>query len=575
MRTAWRGRFAQFLLLLGFLGVTAQLVRVQVVRAPALQAEARSQAVHHVRVPAIRGAILDRNGAPLAVSTPVPSVYAAPPEVKASPAQVRRLAKALDMGAGDLRRRLASSSPFVYLKRQVPPRLAERVEALGLPGIGTVREYRRYYPAGEVAAHVVGFAGIDGHGLEGVELAYDDTLSGHPGQRLVERDALGRDIRTLRITRPVERGQPLRLSIDGRLQYAAYQAVKEAVHRHHAKSGMAVVLDPHTGAVLALVNVPSYNPNHLNGSSAAQRRNRAATDALEPGSIFKPFNVAAALEEGLVKPGTIINCEQGLMRVSGHRIHDSHRMGRVTVRKVIQKSSNIGAAKIALEQDNDELWRHLRDFGFGLQPGTGFPGETRGILHLPYQWQRFDRATIGFGHGIAASALQVARAYAVLANGGVRLPLTLRRRDAHDRVDGERVLSRRTTDQIKRMLNMVVSPEGTGFRAALDGYRVAGKTGTAQKPGPGGYREGKYLASFAGFAPVSDPSLVAVVMLDEPDAPYYGGVVAAPVFRRIMAHGLRLRRVPPQPGPHTEPPPVPMRQASGNDSADSQGGNVS
>jgi cell division protein FtsI (penicillin-binding protein 3) len=572
MRTAWRGRFAQFLLLLGFLGVTAQLVRVQVMRAPALQAEARSQSVHHVRVPAIRGPILDRHGAPLAVSTPVPSVYAAPPEVAASPDQLRRLAQALDRDVAAVRQRLTSASPFVYLKRQVAPQVAERVKALGLPGIGTVREYRRYYPAGEVAAHVVGFTGVDGRGLEGVELAFNQALTGRAGKRLVERDALGRDIRTLRVERPVERGQPLRLSLDGRLQYATYQAVKEAVRRHEARAGMAVVLDPDSGEVLALANVPSYNPNHLDGTGAAQRRNRAVTDALEPGSIFKPFNVAAALEAGLVQPGTVINCEQGLMRVGNRRVHDPHPLGRVSVRKVIQKSSNIGAAKIALQQDNAELWRHLRDFGFGLQPGSGYPGETRGILHRPHQWQRFDRATIGFGHGIATSALQMARAYAVLANGGVRRPVTLRRVAAGETVAGERVLSRQTAAQVKRMLNMVVSPEGTGHRAAVEGYRVAGKTGTAQKPGKGGYEEGKYVASFAGFAPVADPSLVAVVMLDEPTEPYYGGVVAAPVFRQIMAQGLRLRRVPPQPGRQVAPPPVPLRQAQGDKA---KGGQVS
>ena len=563
MKTAWRGRFAQLLLLAGVVGITARLVALQVVRAPELQAEARNQAVHQVRVPAIRGPIVDRDGAPLAVSTPVPSVYASPPEIQASPEKLRRLADVLDMEAGALHRRLARDSPFVYLERQVAPKVAERVEGLGLPGVGTVRESRRYYPAGPVAAHVVGFAGVDGGGLEGVELAYDATLTGRPGKRLVERDALGRDIRTLRVTQPVERGQTLRLSIDTRLQYVTYQAVKKAVSQRDAKAGMAVVLDPDTGEVLALANVPSYNPNRLEGSRAAHRRNRAVTDALEPGSIFKPFNVAAALEEGLVQPSTVINCEQGLMRVGNRRVHDPHPLGKVSVRKVIQKSSNIGAAKIAMQQDNGKLWRHLRDFGFGLKPGSGFPGETRGILHLPDQWQRFDRATLGFGHGVAVSALQMARAYTVLANGGVKRPITLRRPDEDEARAGERVLTRETAAEVKRMLDMVVSPEGTGSRANLKGYRVAGKTGTAQKPGEGGYREGKYVASFAGFAPVADPSLVTVVMLDEPSEPYYGGVVAAPVFRRIMAQGLRLRRVPPKPGHQTEPPPVPQRQARG------------
>ncbi|MEF8793405.1 peptidoglycan D,D-transpeptidase FtsI family protein [Thiohalorhabdus sp.] len=563
MKTAWRGRFAQFLLLAGLVGITTQLVAVQVVRAPELQAEARNQAVHQVRIPAIRGPIVDRDGAPLAVSTPVPSVYANPSEVRASPKNLRRLADALDMEADALRRLLARESPFVYLERQVAPRVAERVEELGLPGVSTLREYRRYYPAGPVAAHVVGLAGIDGGGLEGVELAYDDTLAGRPGERLVERDALGRDIRTVRVTRPVKRGQSLRLSIDGRLQYVAFQAVKKAVSRRDAKAGMAVVLDPDTGEVLALANVPSYNPNRLEGTNAAQRRNRAVTDALEPGSIFKPFNVAAALEEGLVQPSTVINCEQGLMRVDNRRVHDPHPLGQVSVRKVIQKSSNIGAAKIALQQDNAKLWRHLRDFGFGLEPGSGFPGESQGILHMPGQWQRFDRATLGFGHGIAVSALQMARAYTVLANGGIRRPITLRRQEEDKTRAGERVLTQKTAGQVKRMLDMVVSPEGTGTRASLSGYGVAGKTGTAQKPGEGGYQEGKYVASFAGFAPVADPSLVTVVMLDEPSEPYYGGVVAAPVFREIMAQGLRLRRVPPNPNHRTGPPPVPRRQARG------------
>ncbi|MFA9461423.1 peptidoglycan D,D-transpeptidase FtsI family protein [Thiohalorhabdus sp. Cl-TMA] len=565
MKLAWRGRFAFLLLLLGLLGISAQLIRMQVVRAPALQEEARRQAVHHVRVPAIRGAILDRNGSPLAVSTPVKSIYAVPAEVAMGEDALGRLARVLDLEPRALRKRLERDGPFVYLKRQVPPQVARTVDALGISGIGALQEYRRYYPAGEVAAHVVGFAGVDGNGLEGVELAYDRTLSGEPGKRLVERDALGRDMRTLRVEESVQRGKNLFLSIDNRLQYVTYQALKEGVARYQAKAGMAVVVDPHTGEVVALANVPSYNPNSLDGSGPSQRRNRAVTDAMEPGSIFKPFTVAAALEKGKVRPETEVYCEEGLMRVSGHQLHDTHPIGRVTVRQVIQKSSNIGAAKIALKQDNEQLWRQLRDFGFGLQPGTGFPGETRGILHMPHQWQRFDRATIGFGHGVATSALQVARAYSVLANGGVRLPLTLRRVEDSEAVPGKRVLSRETARQIGRMLNMVVSPEGTGGRAALERYRVAGKTGTAQKPGGEGYLEGKYLASFAGFAPVNDPRLVAVVMIDEPKGEHYGGLVAAPVFRRIMAQGLRLNQVPPLPREERRHFPVPMRQARGQE----------
>ncbi|KPV39504.1 hypothetical protein AN478_10110 [Thiohalorhabdus denitrificans] len=564
MKLAWRGRFAYFLLLMGFLGITVQLLRVQVVRAPDLQEKARQQAFHKVRVPAIRGAVLDRNGAPLAVSTPVKSVYAAPPEVATGRGDLERLARALDMEPRALRERLERSSPFVYLRRQVPPSVAEAVQALGINGIGTVQEYRRYYPAGEVAAHVVGFAGVDGIGLEGVELAYDRTLSGTPGRRLVERDALGRDMRTLRVEKPVRRGDDLRLSLDSRLQYVTYQALKETVARYEAKAGMAVVVDPHTGEVLALANVPSYNPNRRGGQGgAAKRRNRAITDAMEPGSILKPFTVAAALEEGQVRPDTEVFCENGLMRVGGHAIHDAHPMGEVPVQEVIQKSSNICAAKIALDQDNQQLWGHLRGFGFGLRPGTGFPGEASGVLRPPYQWNRFERATIGFGHGMTASALQVARAYAVLANGGVRLPLTLRRVGPDEVVPGKRVLGRETAEEMAEMLSLVVGPGGTGKRAALEGYGVAGKTGTAQKPEKGGYAEDKYLSAFAGFAPVSNPSLVAVVMVDEPQGEHYGGKVAAPAFRRIIAQGLRLRQVPPRPSEEGGGPPPPLRQARG------------
>jgi cell division protein FtsI (penicillin-binding protein 3) len=561
MRTAWRGRFAQLLLWAGLLGIAVQLIRVQVDQAPALQAEARQQSVHRVEVPAIRGAVLDRNGSPLAVSTPVKSVYAVPEKVRGGEKRLRRLADALDLTYGELRDRLERDTPFTYLKRQVPPRVAEAAEGVGLPGVGTLKEFRRYYPDGEVAAHVVGFVGVDSNGLEGVELAYDQSLGGDPGRRLVERDALGRDLRTLRVLEPVEPGKPIRLSLDGRLQYVAYQALKETVVRQQARAGMAVVLDPRTGEVLALANVPSYNPNSLARSDPHQRRNRAVTDAMEPGSIFKPFTVAAALEEDQVRPETIVHGEDGYMRVGGHGIHDAHPMGKLTVRQVIQKSSNIGAAKIAMEQENGDLWRHLRDFGFGLKPGTGFPGETRGILHLPHEWQRFDRATLGFGHGVATSALQMARAYAVLANQGVRMPLTLRRLEKGEGRDGKRILSRETARQVSRMLGMVVSEEGTGGRAAVKGYRVAGKTGTAQKPGPDGYREGEYVASFAGFAPLNDPRLVTVVMIDEPHKDHYGGVVAAPVFRRIMAQGLRYMQVPPRPRMAPDRLPRPLRQA--------------
>jgi cell division protein FtsI (penicillin-binding protein 3) len=557
----WRIRLVQTILAMAILAIAVQLVRVQVLQAPRLEAQARDQALHQVSEPAVRGAVLDRHGNPLAVSTPVRTVYANPGKAQAGPQQVQRLASILDVSVERVRNRLAQQGSFTYLKRQVPPKVARRTQEMEIPGIKTVSESRRYYPTGPVAAHVVGFTGVDGNGLEGVELAHERTLAGDAGRMLVERDALGRDIRTLKVLDRVRMGDNLHLSLDGRIQYTAYQALKRAVSRYGAKAGMAVVLDPDTGEVLALANVPSYNPNDIASTEAAQRRNRAVTDAVEPGSIFKPFTVAAALEAGSITPDTVIDCENGMMRVSGHKLHDTHPMGRLPVRRVIQKSSNIGAAKIAMALENGQLFRILRDFGFGKRPGSSFPGESRGILHMPHQWQRFDRATLGFGHGVAASALQVARAYAVLAADGRRRPVALQRLAAEEVPRGERVISAETARQVTAMLELVVSEAGTGSRAQLDGYRVAGKTGTAQKPGPDGYLEGKYVASFAGFAPADDPELVTVVMVDEPTEAHYGGVVAAPVFRRIMAEGLRALRVPPRPEGEPNQPPEPLLQA--------------
>lgn len=561
MTYTWRIRLMQVVLGAAILGIAVQLVRVQVLQAPRLEAKARDQALHEVNEPAVRGAILDRHGSPLAVSTPVRTVYANPSEAEAGPQQVRRLADILDISVGRVRSRLSGDGSFAYLKRQVPPAVARRAQELGIPGVKTVSESRRYYPTGPVAAHVVGITGVDSNGLEGMELARETALTGDAGRLLVERDALGRNLRTLKVLDGVRMGDNLRLSLDGRIQYTAYEALKKAVSRYGAQAGTAVVMDPDTGEVLAMANVPAYNPNDIAGSSAGQRRNRAAIDAVEPGSIFKPFTVAAALEADRVTPDTVIDCENGMMRVSGHKLHDIHPMGRLPVREVIQKSSNIGAAKIAMGLENEQLFRILRDFGFGKRPGTAFPGESRGILHMPYQWQRFDRATLGFGHGVAASALQMARAYAALASEGLRREVSLTRLGEDGAPRGQRVVSAETARQVTDMLELVVSEEGTGSRAQLDGYRVAGKTGTAQKPGPDGYLEDKYVASFAGFAPAGDPELVTVVMVDEPQEAHYGGEVAAPVFRRIMAEGLRALRVPPRPGGEDPSPPDPLLQA--------------
>ncbi len=540
----WRARFVMATLLAAFAVLAGRSIYLQAVRTDFLQEKGEARYARVLEIPATRGTIFDRNGEALAVSTPVKSVWAIPADAQLSEAQRRKLASLLGIEKNELKRKLADPSrDFVYLKRQIAPEIAEAIDAMQLPGIHHHREFRRYYPGGEVTAHVVGFTGVDDAGQEGVELAFQSTLGGRPGSRRVIKDRLGRVVEDVQSIRPAHDGAELRLSIDSKLQNLAYRALKEAVEHHRAKAGAIVALDVRTGEILALANAPSYNPNSRSRLNGAQIRNRVITDAFEPGSTLKPFTVALALESGGVKPGTVLATPQGRMTMAHYTIRDSHPLAAVTVAQVIQKSSNVGAAKLALGLPAEAMWDHFRRIGFGAAPELGFPGASAGRLRHHRSWRPIEQATMGYGHGISVSLMQLARAYTVFATDGELMPVTLVK--VSSVASGEKVLSAQTARAVRAMLEQAVQTGGTGPRARVVGWRVAGKTGTAHKQENGGYAADKYLSSFVGFAPVSAPRLVVAVMLDEPSAgQYYGGAVAAPVFSQVMQGALRLMGVP-------------------------------
>jgi len=508
------------------------------------QGDARSLRV--VNIPAHRGMITDRNNEPLAISTPVDSIWADPQALMEASAQLPRLAKLLDVKVGWIKDRLRDNAnrEFVYLKRAVPPALAGQVMALNISGVAKQREYRRYYPAGEVAGHVVGFTNVDDEGQEGAELTYEKLLRGTPGSMRVIKDRLGRIVETVeRISEPVP-GHDLKLSIDRRIQYLAYRELKAAVQENHAASGSAVILDVKTGEVLAMVNQPTYNPNNRDSLRSSHYRNRAVTDVFEPGSTVKPFTVAMALESGKYRPDTMIDTKPGTLRLGPNTIHDTHNHGLINVSTVIAKSSNVGASKIALSLPAERLWTMFHRVGFGSLSGADFPGETAGTLPDYHRWYPIDHATFSFGYGLSVSTLQLARAYAVLAGDGVLKPVSFVPVDHAPQ--GERVMSAKTARQVIAMMDGVVSDEGTGERARVPGYHVAGKTGTVRKSIPGGYAEDKYIALFAGMIPATRPSLVMVVMINDPRSDqFYGGSVAAPVFSRVMGEAMRLLDIAP------------------------------
>ncbi len=541
----WRSRTVGLLLMGAFMLLIGRSFYLQVINNDFLQEKGDSRYRRDIEVSASRGKIIDRNGDMLAVSTPMKTVWAIPGDARTMQMQQKKdLAALLEMSVKELDGKIASDKTFVFVKRQVPPETGDRIAALKLPGIHQEKEYRRYYPTGDMTAHIVGFTGVDDKGLEGVELAYQNSLLGHAGNRTVIKDRRGQIVEDVGALKPPMDGKDIRLALDSKIQYLAYSQLKAAVDANNAKAGGAIVIDARTGEVLALANWPTYNPNNRQHLSGAQLRNRALTDTFEPGSVLKPFVAALALEKGKVRFDTVINCAPGRMTIGSATISDAHPHGALTVAQVIQKSSNIGTAKIALGFLPKEMWEMYDAVGFGQTPNLGFPGEVTGRLRPWKSWRPIEQATMSYGHGISVSLVQLARAYTVFARDGELLPISLVQLDDTP-VHGARVFSSQTMREVRAMLEMAVQPEGTAPKARVAGYRVGGKTGTAYKVEGGVYAR-KYVASFVGLAPISDPRLVVAVMIDEPTGgAHYGGDVAGPAFSQIMGGALRTLGVPP------------------------------
>ena len=541
----WRSRMVGLMLMAAFLSLVMRGFYLQVINNDFLQEKGESRYRRDIEVSASRGKIVDRNGDMLAVSTPMKSIWAIPSDAREMPVeQKRQLAELLEMSVKEVDGKFASDKTFAFVKRQVPPETADRIAALKLPGIHQEKEYRRFYPAGEMTAHIVGFTGVDDKGLEGVELAFQSSLLGHPGNRSVIKDRRGQIVEDVGATKPPLDGKDVRLALDSKIQYLAYSQLKTAVETNNAKAGGAIVIDTRTGEILALANWPTYNPNNRQHLSGAQLRNRAITDTYEPGSVMKPFTAALALERGKVRFDTVINCAPGRLTIGSATISDAHPHGALTVAEVIQKSSNVGTAKIALGFQPKEMWEMFDGVGFGQAPNLGFPGEVGGRLRPWKGWRPIEQATMSYGHGISVSLVQMARAYTVFARDGELIPLSLVRLDDTP-VRGARVFSAETAREIRAMLEMAVQPEGTAPKARVVGYRVGGKTGTAYKVEGGVYAK-KYVASFVGMAPMSDPRLIVAVMIDEPSGgAHYGGDVAGPAFSQITGGALRTLGVPP------------------------------
>ncbi|MCG7870773.1 MAG: penicillin-binding protein 2 [Candidatus Thiodiazotropha lotti] len=531
-------------LALAYVSLIWQSVDRQVFETAFLQEQGERRYLRTMKVSASRGMITDRNGEPLSISTPVKSVVANPRAVKSDNQTIGALASILDLNPDRLRRQLSSDRSFVYLKRRINPDQAEKVAALEIKGLDLQSEYRRFYPSGEVMSHIVGFTNIDDQGQEGMELAYDQWLSGTPGAKRVIKDGSGRVVNQVENIQSPAPGKDLTLSIDRRLQFLAYRELKAAVAKHRARSGSVVILDAQNGEILAMVNSPAYNPNDLQDRRSSKLRNRSVTDVFEPGSTIKPFAVAAAMEQGKFRPTTPIDVSPGYMKVGRYLVRDHRNYGMIDVATVLRKSSNVGASKIALSMPPENLWQLYTKLGFGSSPESLFPGESSGRLPHFSDWSSFEQATLSFGYGLSVTPLQLARAYSVLANDGERLPVSLLKQDQQP--VGERVLRQSTARSVVAMLESVVSRDGSAPLAAVPGYRVAGKTGTAKKSVAGGYAEDKYLSLFVGMAPATRPRLVMAVFIDEPGGEeYYGGAVAGPVFSKVMSGALRLMNIPP------------------------------
>lgn len=540
----WRSRFLFLLLLLGFIGLAARAAYLQGMHNDFLREKGESRYSRVVEMSANRGMITDRHGEVLAISTPVASIYVDPKKVSASNEQLKELASLLKMDIAEIQKRIAEQQRrFVYLQRRVSPGIAERIAKIKIPGVYLQSEFQRFYPAGEMAAHVLGFTNIDDVGQEGVELAWQDTLTGELGSRRVIKDRKGQIIEDIENIRAPKQGQDLVLSLDSGIQYLAYRELTRAVTTHKAKAGSIVVLDAQTGEVLAMVNLPVYNPNRRTSINQEKIRNRALVDTFEPGSTLKPFAVAVAMEVGEVNKNTIIQTAPGTLSIGRRTIRDVSNKGNLTVAQVIQQSSNVGTAKIALALPPQTLWEMLNRSGFGMSTGIGFPGEAIGRLRAYNTWRPIEQATMSYGHGISVNLLQLARAYTLFTSGGELQSVSLLKRNSA--LMGQRVISEETAQAMSFMLELAVQPGGTATLAQVNGYRVAGKTGTAHKLIDGSYAKNRYISSFVGYAPASNPRLIIAVMVDEPSAgQYFGGLVAAPVFSQVMAGALRMLNVP-------------------------------
>ena len=541
---AYRSRVVMLLIALGFVALAGRAIYLQLVSNEFLQKQGEVRYGRTVELPASRGRVLDRNGVVLASSLPARAVWVAPEEFKPAKAELARLAALLQMPEREISRRVqGEGKTFVYLKRQVDASVAARVEELDIAGVYQRKEYKRYYPEGERLAHVVGFTNVEDTGQEGVELAHERSLVGQPGSRRVIRDGRGRIVENVGLIREPRDGRDLRLSIDAKVQFHASAALADAVREHRARAGAALVIDVRTGEILALANLPTYDPNQRGQLSGAQLRNRVITDTFEPGSTLKPFTTAIALEARKVTPQTVIPTAGGRMTIGAHTISDVKAHDALTVEQVLQKSSNVGTAKMALALTPQQMWELYMSVGFGQAPEIGFPGAVAGRLRPYRSWRTIEQATMSYGHGISVSLLQLARAYLVFARDGDMAALTLLRQDQP--AGGVRVMRPETAAAVRRMLEMAAGPGGTAPKAQVAGYSVAGKTGTAHKL-EGGRYVSKYVSSFVGFAPASDPRIVVAVMIDEPSAgKHYGGEVAAPVFSRLAGDALRTLRVVP------------------------------
>lgn len=545
---AWRFYFIIIFILLITAGLMYRAVDLAVIKRHFLQVEGDARSIRTVTVPAFRGMISDRNGFPLAISTSVYSVWVNPEEFIASPAFFNSLSGLLDIPVKKVATLIQQAAnkkrEFVYLKRAISPELAEQIKRLKVPGLYLQQEYKRFYPEGEVAAHVVGFTNVDDHGVEGMELGYDSWLAGVSGKKVVLKDRLGRIVSNKQIMQEEKSGKDLTLSIDKRIQYLAYRELMTGIKNNIASSGSVVVIDTTTGEVLAMVNQPSFNPNNRGHAKKEDFRNRAVTDIFEPGSTIKAFSIASALDSGQFKPDTVIDTFPGWIRVGHNVVQDEHNLGKITLAEVLQHSSNVGATKIILALPPNQLWSVLHRVGFGELTGIEFPGERSGVLIHREKWAPFTLATLTFGYGVSVTTLQLAEAYSIFANQGIKIPVTLLKRDTVP--SGKRVMEAAIANQMLILLQSVVDAKGaTGNEAKVPGYHIAGKTGTARMATVGGYKK-QYIASFVGIAPVTRPRILVAVVIDNPRGKhYFGGEVSGPVFEKIMEGTLRILNIPP------------------------------